>query len=104
MTDNVAIQARWVLYILRTADARYYTGITTDLQRRHAEHSEGGRLAAKAVRGRAPLHIVYTATFPDRSQASAAEYRVKQLHRSAKERLIAGELAIQELLAEGISV
>jgi putative endonuclease len=89
----------WVLYILRAADARLYTGITTDLERRVAEHSEGGRLAAKALRGRAPLQLVFSSGFEDRSQASVAEYRVKRLSRAVKERLVAGDITIQSVLA-----
>ena len=103
MADNLTskdakIQSPWVLYVLRTADERLYTGITTDLQRRLAEHAQGGKLAAKALRGRAPLQVVFTSPFADRSQASAAEYRVKQLTRAGKERLIAGDITIQSLL------
>ena len=91
-------ESAWVLYILETADARLYTGITTNLKRRFAEHSQGGQLGAKALRGRSPLQVVYTSPFDDRSQASAAEYRVKQLTRAAKERLIAGDITIQSVL------
>ncbi|MBT8145778.1 MAG: GIY-YIG nuclease family protein [Gammaproteobacteria bacterium] len=89
-----------MLYILRTADARLYTGITTDLERRFAEHSQGGQLGAKALRGRAPLQVVYTSPFNDRSQASVAEYRVKRLTRAAKERLIAGDISMQSVLED----
>jgi putative endonuclease len=92
-------QAPWVLYILRAADARLYTGITTDVARRFVEHSQGGRLAAKALRGRAPLQLVFTSAFEDRSQASVAEYRVKRLSRAAKERLVAGDITMQSVLA-----
>jgi len=94
-------QSHWLLYILRTADARLYTGITTDLERRVAEHNHGGALAAKALRGRAPLQVVFTYPFEDRSQASVAEYRIKQLTRATKERLIAGDITLQSVLADG---
>lgn len=92
-------QSLWVLYMLRTADSRLYTGITTDLARRFAEHCQGGRRAAKAVRGRTPLQLVYSSTFDNRSRASVAEYRVKRLSRAAKERLVAGDITIQSILA-----
>ena len=92
-------QSLWVLYMLRTADSRLYTGITTDLARRFAEHCQGGRLAAKALRGRTPLQLVYSTTFDNRSQASVAEYRIKRLSRAAKEQLVAGDITIQSILA-----
>ena len=98
-SEQGPVQSPWVLYILRTTDDRLYTGITTDLVRRIAEHGHGGPLAAKALRGRAPLQVVFTSPFEDRSQASAAEYRVKRLSRAAKERLIAGDITIQSVLA-----
>jgi len=98
-SEKLISQAPWLLYILRTADARLYTGITTDLERRVAEHSQGGPLGAKALRGRAPLQVVFTSPFADRSQASIAEYRVKQLTKATKERLIAGDITIQSVLS-----
>jgi len=90
----------WILYMVRSADNRLYTGITTDLPRRLAEHNSCGRRRAKALRGRTPVELVFRCGFDDRSQASAAEYRVKQLRRTHKDRLIAGELSIQSLLYE----
>jgi len=90
----------WFLYIIRAGDARLYTGISTDPLRRLAEHRAGGRLGAKALRGRQPLQLVYTSGFADRSQALKAEYRVKRLAKPVKERLIAGDITIQSLLDE----
>ena len=95
------IPPRWTLYMLRAADGRLYTGITTDLQRRVSEHRLGGRLGAKALRGKAPLKIVFTCPFADRSAASVAEYRIKQLSRAAKERLLSGDITLQSLLNKG---
>ena len=98
-SGELKAMAPWLLYILKTADARLYTGITTDLSRRLAEHSQGGKSAAKALRGRAPLEVVFTSPFADRSAASIAEYRVKQLSRAGKDRLIAGDISIQSVLS-----
>ena len=92
----------WTLYMIRTADGRLYTGITTDLERRLAEHSAGGRRGAKALRGRAPLQIVFRCEFTDRSQASTAEYRIKQLNRGMKERLVMGDITIQSVLGQSV--
>lgn len=93
----------WTLYMVRTADSRLYTGITTDLERRLTEHRAGGQRGAKALRGRAPLQLVFCCEFSDRSQASRAEYRVKQLSRVVKERLVTGDITIQSVLhAEGV--
>ena len=76
----------WVLYILQCGDGTLYTGITDDLPRRFAAHTEGK--GAKYTRGRGPLTIVYQENCQDRSQASKREYEVKQLSRQQKLELI----------------
>ena len=43
----------WYLYILRCGDGSLYTGITTDVEKRLAQHRSGK--GAKYTRGRAPL-------------------------------------------------
>ncbi|MEZ5491442.1 MAG: GIY-YIG nuclease family protein [Gammaproteobacteria bacterium] len=101
ISDSPVRGSGWMLYLIRTADDRLYTGITTDLDRRLTEHRAGGRRGAKALRGRAPLQLVFSCEFVDRSQASAAEYRVKQLSRIMKERLVTGDITIQSLLQAG---
>ena len=76
----------WVLYILQCGDGTLYTGITDDLPRRFAAHTDGK--GAKYTRGRGPLTIVYQENCQDRSQASKREYEVKQLSRQQKLELI----------------
>jgi len=75
------------VYILRCADDSYYTGYTTDPDRRLAEHNAGE--GAKYTRGRTPVEPVFLAAFDSRSAAMAREYEIKQLRRSEKEQLIA---------------
>jgi putative endonuclease len=41
----------WFLYLIRTADNRLYTGITTDVARRFCQHQDGK--GAKALREKA---------------------------------------------------
>lgn len=88
----------WSLYVVRCADSSLYTGITTDVKERFAQHSEGGRRAAKYLRGRGPLQLVFSAEVGDRSQASRLEWRVKQLSKSQKERLLVEGLTMLEAL------
>lgn len=77
---------RWTLYILRTESGWLYTGITTDLTRRLRQHQAGK--GAKALRGKGELTLVYQCQTADRSQALKLEYRVKQLSKQQKQRLI----------------
>ena len=83
----------WYLYILQTASGSYYTGITTDPERRLREHREGKK-GAKSLRGKAPLELVFSLQVADRSEASMLEARIKKLSRQDKTALIAGNSAI----------
>ena len=82
MTDAVD---HWV-YVLRCADGTLYTGYTTDVQRRVAEHDAGE--GAKYTRGRTPVELVHTEGYETRSAALSREHEVKSLSRRGKERLI----------------
>lgn len=93
----------WYLYMVRCRDGTLYTGITTDVQRRLAEHQEGGPRAARYLRGKGPLELVYTMGAGDRAQASALEYRVKSLTRADKQSLIAGALELGSLDSGGVT-
>ncbi|WP_072138514.1 GIY-YIG nuclease family protein [Pantoea ananatis] len=77
----------WQLYLIQTAAGMLYTGITTDVARRLGQHACGR--GARALRGKGPLALVYACAAGDRSQASALEYRVKQLTRQRKLQLVA---------------
>ncbi|MEX0324497.1 MAG: GIY-YIG nuclease family protein [Puniceicoccaceae bacterium] len=80
--------ADWYVYILRCGDGTLYTGITTDVERRLEEHQAQGSKSARYVRGRAPLKLVYARKRGTRSEAAREEWRIKQLSRADKERLI----------------
>ncbi|TCV99059.1 GIY-YIG nuclease family protein [Biostraticola tofi] len=76
----------WYLYLVRTRSGILYTGITTDVIRRVEQHRLG--TGAKALRGKGPLTLEFCRPAGDRPSASRWEYRVKQLSRTQKERLI----------------
>lgn len=77
----------WQLYIVQTAAGVLYTGISTDVARRVEQHLSGR--GARALRGKGPLALVYRCDAGDRASASRLEYRVKQLSRQQKLRLVA---------------
>ena len=87
--------SQWFLYMIECADGRVYTGITTDVERRFAEHSAGGVKGAKALRGKGPLKLVFKQPMDDRSAASIAESAVKKLSKQQKLLLIAKGQFIQ---------
>jgi putative endonuclease len=75
------------VYILECADGSYYTGWTTDLDRRVAAHNagQGGRY----TRSRRPVKLVYWEEHPDRRSAQRRELALKRLPRARKLALIA---------------
>ncbi len=77
---------KWFLYIVRCKDRSLYTGIALDVKRRLREHSEGK--GSRYLRGKAPLRLVYTETFPNRSKASKREAQIKRWPRKKKLALI----------------
>lgn len=78
----------WHVYMIRCRDGTLYTGISTDVDRRLAEHEEGGPRAARYLRGRGPLQLMLTLHACDRGTALKLERRIKRLSRAQKEALI----------------
>jgi putative endonuclease len=79
------------VYVLSCADDTYYTGYTTDVERRVAEHDAGE--GAKYTRGRTPVELVHVETFESRSAAMSREAAIKSLSRAEKEALVGPESA-----------
>ncbi|WP_135805880.1 GIY-YIG nuclease family protein [Halorussus marinus] len=77
----------WV-YVIECDDGSFYTGYTTDVERRVREHDRGE--GAKYTRGRTPVELVHTEAFETKSAAMSREYEIKQLSRPRKERLVEG--------------
>lgn len=78
----------WYVYIIESDDGSLYTGITTDVKRRFAEHQMGKR-GARYFAGRVPLAVLYIEQCADRSEASKREYQIKRLTAKNKRGLIA---------------
>jgi putative endonuclease len=87
----------WFVYLIQCRDGSLYTGISTDVGRRFAEHVRGGPRAARYLRGKGPLVLVYHAAVGTHSQAAILEGAIKRLPRTEKRRLIAGEMDIASL-------
>lgn len=74
------------VYVVECSDGTYYTGYTTDVERRVTEHNDG--VGAKYTRGRGPVEVVHVEAFDTQSKAMQREHVIKQLRRPAKERLV----------------
>tara|TARA_R110001606_G_scaffold168365_1_gene312836 strand:+ start:615 stop:881 length:267 start_codon:yes stop_codon:yes gene_type:complete len=80
----------WKVYIVECSDGSFYTGITTDINRRILEHNYSLK-AAKYTRSRRPVRLVYEESASNRSEASKREYSIKRLKRKNKSSLILSE-------------
>ncbi|TKX76028.1 GIY-YIG nuclease family protein [Halorubrum sp. GN11_10-6_MGM] len=74
------------VYVIECADDTLYTGYTTDVERRVAEHDAGE--GAKYTRGRTPVALRHVESFDSKSAAMSREYAIKSLSRAEKESLI----------------
>ena len=76
----------WYVYIILCSDASLYTGITTDINRRFAEHENlsGEGKGAKYFRGRSPKQVIYSEGGHNRSTASQREAALKKMSREQK--------------------
>jgi putative endonuclease len=72
---------------MRCADGTLYTGITTDLARRLAQHNAGA--ASKYTRARLPVSVAYSERADSHGAALRRERAVKKLSRAAKDALLA---------------
>jgi putative endonuclease len=75
-------QKTWFVYLIECVDGSLYTGITIDLASRFEAHRDGR--GARYMRLHPPLRMLAAEAHPDRSSASKAEYRIKQLAAAEK--------------------
>ena len=74
-------------YILECADGTFYTGWTTNLERRLQAHNAGR--GGRYTRGRRPVRLVYFEAHSTRREAQRREAVLRHLPRVMKLRLIA---------------
>ena len=76
----------YYVYILECANQAFYTGWTTDPQRRLKQHNNGR--GAKYTRLNGPSKLVYLEELPDRTSAQKREAQIKSWDHSHKSKLI----------------
>lgn len=75
-------------YILECSDGTFYTGWTTDPQRRVKQHNKGS--GAKYTSTRRPVKLVYLEVQPSRTDAMKRELAIKRMKRAQKEKMVNG--------------
>ena len=86
--EQKKMEPMWYVYVAKCKDSTFYTGITTNIERRFKQHN--GLLAggARYTSARRPVELVYCEQAPDRAAASKREYQVRKLPRPQKQQLV----------------
>jgi len=84
--DVPRAKVEWWVYLLKCRDGTLYTGITTDVERRLAQHNAG--TASKYTRSRRPVSVVYREPAKGHGTALRRELAIKKLSRAAKDVLV----------------
>ena len=87
----------WV-YILKCSDKSYYTGSTSNLEKRIAEHQNG--VKASYTSSKLPVELVYSQEYQNIKDGVEAERRIKGWSRKKKEALIMGDFKLLHELAK----
>ena len=87
----------WV-YILKCSDGSYYSGSTSNLEKRISEHQNG--LIKGYTSKRLPIELAFSEYFEDVYFAISAERQIKGWTRAKKEALINGDFELLKVLAK----
>ena len=93
----IYMKTYWV-YILECSDGSYYTGMTSNLNKRLSEHKNG--LIEGYTKHRQPVTLKFSEIFSDVHHAISAEQQIKGWSRKKKEALIAGDFNLLKTLAK----
>ena len=88
--EHPPVEKRFQLYIVKCADGTYYTGVSTNLEQRIAQH-ERGYFGGSYTQKRLPVVFKFAQDFNNWDDAAAAEKRVSKWSQEKKEKLISGE-------------
>ncbi len=70
------------VYLVECYDGSFYTGWTTNLEKRIETHNKG--LGARYTRSRIPVELRYAEEVPDKSTALKREYQIRKMKRIQK--------------------
>lgn len=105
MTKNKSPTKRHYIYILACQNGAYYTGYTTDIDRRYQEHC-AGTSKCKYTRAFPPKHIAacWLIHSAELSDALKIERKIKKLTKQKKTRLILNPRALLALIDNDILI
>ncbi len=88
MKSNEYISNINYVYIIECSDGTFYTGYTNNLDKRINTHNKGK--GAKYTRCRLPVKLLYHEEYDLKGEALKREYKIKQMTRKQKIKLIEG--------------
>jgi putative endonuclease len=88
----------YFVYIVRCSDGSYYTGVTSNLEKRINKHNSG--VFEGYTSTRLPVKLVYSSRFINVNDAIHAEKQIKGWSRAKKEALIIGDFELLKSLAK----
>ncbi len=74
--------------MVRSGDNSLYTGITTNVERRFAEHQSKSPKAARFLKAKSNLQLVLSMEVGDHSSALRLEAAIKKLSKQQKEYVV----------------
>lgn len=77
----------YFVYMVQATDKSFYTGYTTDIEKRVSTHNIG-KYGSKSLRGKLPVKLVHFEEFKTKSEALKREAEIKKLTRAQKLLLI----------------
>jgi putative endonuclease len=89
------------MYILKCSDGTYYTGSTTNLELRLAQHNAGE--GANYTKKRLPVELVYNEEYSRIDDAFFREKQIQGWRREKKEALIKGSFESLPILASSVA-
>jgi putative endonuclease len=81
----------WFIYLISNKYDQLYAGITLDVCRRFYEHASASPKCAKALKGKAPLELMFCAKLQNQSEALKTERWLKKQSRLTKDQIISGK-------------
>lgn len=89
----------YFVYIVECKDGSYYTGVTSELEKRINEHNSG--FYKGYTSSRLPVKLVYSNRFTNVNDAITAEKQIKGWSRVKNEALIIGDFDFLRKLSKG---
>lgn len=81
---------RYFTYIVRCFDGKYYTGVTSNLEKRINQHNIS-EIKSSYTYSRRPVELVFYEEYDNPHDAISREKQVKDWNRRKKEALIRGD-------------